>query len=210
MRKGTLERLKRQERETRKNLILDAAERLFSIKNYDSVSMQEIADEAGLAKSSIYTYFPTQEVLFVEAALRDADILFKELERILAEKKKLDLGKMINAFLDFFSEREAFFRMSSQFMLYGNISQESLDRLNPITRRILDIFDQVFLRLDYEGDVRLLSHTMFAALSGILIAYRKYPGRSYEEINRHMKHIGKNLKEMIEIFIKMKSTVGRC
>lgn len=157
MEKRTLSRLKDQERETRKNLILDAAEKVFAVKLYNAVSMQEIADEAGLAKSSIYTYFPTQEVLFVEVVLRDADILFKELERILEGKKKTDLGKMINAFLDFFSEREAFFRMSSQFMLYGNISHESIEKLNPITRRMLDIFDQLFLRLEYKGNVRILT-----------------------------------------------------
>ncbi|MGP8003291.1 MAG: TetR/AcrR family transcriptional regulator [Smithella sp.] len=202
MEKRTLSRLKDQERETRKNLILDAAEKVFAVKLYNAVSMQEIADEAGLAKSSIYTYFPTQEVLFVEVVLRDADILFKELERILEGKKKTDLGKMINAFLDFFSEREAFFRMSSQFMLYGNISHESIEKLNPITRRMLDIFDQLFLRLEYKGNVRILSHTLFAALSGILIAYRKYPGRSEEDIRKHMKRIGENIREMMEIYIK--------
>ncbi|MGA9109506.1 MAG: TetR/AcrR family transcriptional regulator, partial [Smithella sp.] len=181
---------------------MDAAEKVFAVKLYNAVSMQEIADEAGLAKSSIYTYFPTQEVLFVEVVLRDADILFKELERILEGKKKTDLGKMINAFLDFFSEREAFFRMSSQFMLYGNISHESIEKLNPITRRMLDIFDQLFLRLEYKGNVRILSHTLFAALSGILIAYRKYPGRSEEDIRKHMKRIGENIREMMEIYIK--------
>jgi AcrR family transcriptional regulator len=205
MGKGTLSKLKQQERETRKNLILDAAERVFSTKPYDSVSMQEIANEAGLAKSSIYTYFPTQEALFVEAAMRDADILFKDLESILGEKKKPDLGKIIDAFLDFFANRDAFFRMSAQFMLYGNISAESIDKLNPVTRRMMDIFDRIFSRLNYTGDVRLLSHTMFATLSGILISYRKYPGRSDEEIFRHMKRIGKNLKEMIEVLIKKQS-----
>ena len=203
MEKRTLSRLKDQERETRKNLILDAAEKVFAVKLYNAVSMQEIADEKLVwPKSSIYTYFPTQEVLFVEVVLRDADILFKELERILEGKKKTDLGKMINAFLDFFSEREAFFRMSSQFMLYGNISHESIEKLNPITRRMLDIFDQLFLRLEYKGNVRILSHTLFAALSGILIAYRKYPGRSEEDIRKHMKRIGENIREMMEIYIK--------
>lgn len=93
MEKRTLSRLKDQERETRKNLILDAAEKVFAVKLYNAVSMQEIADEAGLAKSSIYTYFPTQEVLFVEVVLRDADILFKELERILEGKKKQTWGR---------------------------------------------------------------------------------------------------------------------
>lgn len=200
--KDTLKGLREKERETRKNIILDAAERLFATKPYDSVSMQEIADEAGLAKSSIYTYFPTQETLFVEAAMRDAALLFQNLEAILAEKHTPDPGKIIHAFLDFFSARDAFFRMSAQFMLYGNISDASMEKLNPVTRRMLDILDRMFTQLGYEGDVRLLSHTLFASLSGILISYRKYPGRSDEEILRHMKRIGEQVKEMIVVLMR--------
>jgi AcrR family transcriptional regulator len=201
MKKDTLSRLKQQERELRKNLILDAAERVFSTKPFNAVSMQEIADEAGLAKSSIYTYFSTQETLFVEAAMRDADILFRDLERILSGEKTPDLGKVIDTFIDFFATHDSFFRMSAQFMLYGTISPESMDKLNPITRRVLDIFDRTFMSFDYPGEVRILSHTLFAALSGILISYRKYPGHSDEEIIRHMKRIGATIREMIESLI---------
>ncbi len=203
--KDTLKGLREEERKTRKNLILDAAERVFSTKPFNAVSMQEIADEAGLAKSSIYTYFPTQESLFVEAAMRDAGMLFQEFDDILAAEKRPDLGRVINAFLDFFSARDAFFRMSAQFMLYGTISPESIERLNPVTRRMLDIFDRMFIRLDYRGDVRLLSHSLFAALSGILISYRKYPGRRENEIMGHMKRIGLNIQGMIETFIRDQS-----
>jgi AcrR family transcriptional regulator len=204
MEKRTLSRLKEQEREARKHLILDAAEKLFSTKPYNAVSMQEIADEAGLAKSSIYTYFPTQEVLFVEAAMRDASILFVEMEEILAKEGKPDMGNIINTWIDFFSSHDSFFRMSAQFMLYGNMSKESIERVNPIARRMLDIFDRALQRLHYHGNIRMLSHTLFAALSGVLISYRKYPGRSEEDIRKHMKRIGKTIKEMIAVYLKEK------
>jgi AcrR family transcriptional regulator len=204
--RDTLKGLREKERETRKNIILDAAERLFATKPYDSVSMLEIADEAGLAKSSIYTYFPTQETLFVEAAMRDAGMLFQNLEDILAEEDTPDLGKIIDTFLDFFAARDAFFRMSAQFMLYGNISEASMQKLNPVTRRMLDILDRVFVRRDYKGNVRLLSHTLFASMSGILISYRKYPGRSEEDILRHMNRIAEQVKEMIEVFLRQGSS----
>jgi AcrR family transcriptional regulator len=201
MEKRTFSRLKEKEREDRKDLILDAAEKLFATKPYDKVSLQEIANEAGLAKSSIYTYFSTQEDLFVEAGMRDAGSLFLEWEAILNKKGKSCLEKMINTWIDFFISHESFYRMSAQFMLYGKMSLEAIDKLNPITRRMLDTLELAIRHLDYKGDSRLLAHTLFSALIGILIAYRKYPGRSEEEIRKHMKRIGKNIKEMTEVFI---------
>ncbi len=75
--KNTLSQMKTREREDRKNLIIDAAEQVFSNKPFNKVSMREIADEAGIAPSSIYTYFPNQESLFVEATVRDSNRLHR-------------------------------------------------------------------------------------------------------------------------------------
>jgi TetR/AcrR family transcriptional regulator len=69
--KNTLRELKAREREVRRDLIIDAARKAFGQNTYDKVSMQEIARAAGIAKSSIYTYFKNQEALFVEATYRD-------------------------------------------------------------------------------------------------------------------------------------------
>jgi rubrerythrin len=68
VKRDTLNKLKQQERQIREDLIIDAARTVFGAKTYDQVSMNEIAKAAGIAKSSIYTYFPNQEALFVETA----------------------------------------------------------------------------------------------------------------------------------------------
>ena len=47
--------------EVREDLIIDAARTVFGSKTYDKVSMQEIANAAGIAKSSIYTYLPIRK-----------------------------------------------------------------------------------------------------------------------------------------------------
>ena len=69
---GIAERKKR-EREQRRKKILDAAEKLFFMKYYDAVSMDEIAIEVELSKPTLYQYFRDKESLFlaiVERGLR--------------------------------------------------------------------------------------------------------------------------------------------
>ena len=199
---STLKQLKSKERDKRKALIIEAAERVFANKPYDKVSMQEIADEAGLAKSSIYTYFPNQESLFLDTYLRDLDLLMEDFHAIVSGDKKIDLGDMITTFIDHFDQHDSFFRMASLFMLNGNLSETSQNRLNQAGRQMMDLFDRTFIAMDYRGDLRLLSHTLFAALGGIMISYKKYPGRTDEEIKTHMRKIGRNVKQMLEAFIK--------
>jgi hypothetical protein len=55
--------------------------------------------------------------------------------------------------------------------------------------------------MNYAGDVRLLSHTFFSALSGILISFRKYPGRDDEQVRAHMKRIGRMVRDMLMAYI---------
>jgi len=62
--RNTLIKLKEKERELRQVLIIEAARDVFGRKTYDEVSMAEIAKAAGIAKSSIYTYFKSQEELY--------------------------------------------------------------------------------------------------------------------------------------------------
>jgi len=201
--KDTLSKLKQQERGIREDLIIDAARTVFGTKTYDKVSMQEIANAAGIAKSSIYTYFQNQEALFVEAAYRDTKRFISELEADLQTKddsQKLDA--LIAHFLEYNTRNEVYWQMITRFSLYGEISGESSRKLDVVARRFMDLLDLVFADRPSGADKRLLSHTLFAAMSGILIAFRKYPGRSEEESLLYMRRVGQLVKEMFEIYIQ--------
>ncbi|MBN2283766.1 MAG: TetR/AcrR family transcriptional regulator [Deltaproteobacteria bacterium] len=209
MEKSTFSDLKLQERETRKNLIIDAAERVFAVKQFDQVSMKEIAREAGISAASIYTYFTDQEHLFVEAFLRETTSLVDTLKANICDREEVDMEAVINVFLEYFSEHDAYFRMMAHFMLYGKIGSEALEKLNHTARGVVDLFDTIFIKMKYEGDdVRLMSHTFFAALNGIMINFRRYPGRSEEEILSHMKRLGKIVAELFGTYLKQKAGSG--
>ena len=53
----SLAKWKEREREQRQNDIIDAARKLFADKDFDEVSMDEIAREVGLGKSTLISLF---------------------------------------------------------------------------------------------------------------------------------------------------------
>ena len=200
--KNTLSKLRQRERETREDLIIDAARTVFGAKTYDKVSMQEIANAAGIAKSSIYTYFTNQEALFVEAAYRDTQRFIAELETRLQDKDDSEkLATLIAHFLEYNTRNEVYWQMITRFSLYGEISGESSRKLDVVARRFMDLLDLVFADAPAGTDKRLLSHTLFASLSGILIAFRKYPGRSEAESLVHMQRVGRLIKDMFDDYL---------
>jgi len=60
-----------EQQEERRQEILDAAATLFRQMNYETVSLNAIADEAGFTKSNIYRYFASREEIFLTLFLVD-------------------------------------------------------------------------------------------------------------------------------------------
>lgn len=74
---------KRQPRKSsRKGEIIQAAAKLFSNKSYHDVTMDQIAQEVGVAKGTIYLYFDSKEKLYLEI-LEDT---YEEIESILEKE----------------------------------------------------------------------------------------------------------------------------
>lgn len=196
---GTLLKLKEQERETRRELIIAAARAVFGEKTYERVSMAEIAKAAGIAKSSIYTYFSSQEALFVEITVRDTRRFITQLKTHVAAGEHPSLGQVISYFLDYYMTHEAQWRMITHFALYGNKRNESVEKLDSVSRQVIDQFALIFEKLGYSDNTRLLAHTLFSSLSGILIAFRKYSGRSEADKAAHMQRIGRRFERMFAL-----------
>jgi AcrR family transcriptional regulator len=178
--------LKEQEKETRRNLIVEAAQRVFAAKPFGKVSMREIAREANISAPSIYTYFPDQETLFVEATLRGTRAMLDEFSASVKDEEDLSLDRVAETFIRYLTDHDAYFRMMAHFVLHAQLRPESVDRLTDLERALLDIFESALRRMKIDGNARLLSHTFFAVMNGILITFRRYPGRSDQEVFDHM------------------------
>jgi len=72
------------DRSHKRQQILDAAVRTFARHGYHGTNLQRVATAAGMAKSSLYHYFPTREALFtalVRQLMRREVAVFRDLAR---------------------------------------------------------------------------------------------------------------------------------
>lgn len=191
--------LKETERRTRRRLIVDAAERVFARKPFERVSMREIAVEAGISVSSIYRYFPDQQSLFAEAFTLGTREIIERADRRIGAGRIAGLRDFARLYVDFLIENDRYFRMMTHFMLDGRIAGPPLEKLNRAARSVLDQFDRVMARRGgQDDDRRLTAHAFFAALNGVLISFRQYPGRTPEDVRAHMEKLADLLANRFE------------
>lgn len=179
-----------------RNLIVEASEKVFASKPFPKVSMRDIAREAGISPALIYRHFPDQQHLFVEAFLRGTRQLLGQFAEHVARNGKPRLEEAADIFIAYLTENEQYFKMMTHFMLEGTVHEGLLETLNTIERSMLDQFDALFCKAGARRNVRLISHCFFAALNGILITFRRHPGRSDDEVDRHMHRIGHIMAKM--------------
>ncbi|KFZ44826.1 TetR family transcriptional regulator, partial [Smithella sp. D17] len=183
------------EREVRRDLIISAAERVFAKKAFNAVTIRDIAKEAGISHALIYRYFPDQQSLFVEACIRRGAKIVEFVNQLIDDDSNIKIEKVTERFIQFLADNDQYFRMMTHFVLDGSLNQEMIQRLNTAERVLLAQFDRIFAKENDEKNVRMLSHAFFAAMNGIIITFRNYPGRSKEEALNHMLALGKIIAE---------------
>ncbi|NLV68504.1 MAG: TetR/AcrR family transcriptional regulator [Spirochaetes bacterium] len=183
--------IKKQDKFARQESIIDAAERVFAAKPFNRVSMRDVAREAGITHAAIYRYFPDQQAMFVSAFLRGSKKVIAFLKEQVDDTKNAGIEKVTEKFIGYLINNDLYFRMMTHFMLDGTLGGEMLEKLNTAERELFDQLDRLFVKLKISGDTRMLSHAFFAALNGVLISFRNYPGRDRAEIEAHMIKLGK-------------------
>jgi AcrR family transcriptional regulator len=83
------------DKQERHQAILDAAERLL-LRAPDRIpNVADVADEAGLAKGTVYLYFPSKEELLLALHERNLDGFFTTLEALLARQPRVTLDDLV-------------------------------------------------------------------------------------------------------------------
>jgi TetR/AcrR family transcriptional regulator len=85
----SLGKWKEREKKQRRNDIINAARKFFADRDFDEVSMDEIAEDIGLGKSTLYLYFKNKEALYFAIELRGIQIW---VEMVKEEVKKGSTG----------------------------------------------------------------------------------------------------------------------
>jgi AcrR family transcriptional regulator len=196
----TFPSLKEKEREERKDIIIGAAEKLFTTEPFDRVNMRRIAQEAETTPTTIYRYFADQQALFGEVFIRGIKKCADELEKVLSENDAPSIEEISRAYVGFLKTNEQYFKMMTRFMMDDTLSDEILESLQQASNILIDKFEKLFKNHPANHDRRMISQAFFAALSGAAITFRKYPGKDQEETFRHTELICEVLSNAFRVF----------
>jgi AcrR family transcriptional regulator len=113
-------------------LILDAAQKRFALYGINKVTMDEIAEDIGMGKASLYYYFKTKEEVFRGVISREQEEFFRIMNDVA--KQKLFIGDKLRAYV---SQR---IKLSNQFLNLTAFNYKSWLDAKPICKDLFDSF----------------------------------------------------------------------
>lgn len=152
--------------EEKLNQILDAALHLFGSKGFYETKMSEIAEEAGIAKGTVYLYFSSKEELFKEMSKRDFERFLSQLPEKLAQLPSFSerLEYVAYHHLQYFYNRKEY---KSLFFQAPNNDPDFWEMLRGYIITYINILEDI-IRKEGLNDPDLLAR----GFSGILDAYK--------------------------------------
>ena len=108
---------RKQDSSVKRNIILDAAEQVFSHKDYHDALLDEIATVAGISKATLYLYFENKIDLFISVAERKLWQLSEVIQKVTTDYADpvATIKRLIEDELLFFSNNAAFFKVFTSF-----------------------------------------------------------------------------------------------
>ncbi len=195
--KSKFMKLKDEEREARRELFIYATLNLLEQMPFDEIGMRDIAAEVGVSAASIYRYFPSREDLFVEAFIKDISVFQFWLEKKMSGKN-MTIEEFSQAVAGHLLESEPTFQMMSFLMIKGKMNPVLLKKFNALQRSFIDKIDDIIAQAGVTSHIRLFSHTFLAAIVGLLMTFRNYPGREKEDISNHIQRLTEIISDIFK------------
>ncbi|HUV79194.1 MAG TPA: TetR/AcrR family transcriptional regulator [Desulfobacterales bacterium] len=186
-------------RETKKKktrqAILDAAIKLFSEKGFEKTSVDELAKEAGVGKSTIYGYFHTKNEIFLAFCEDQVDFVFAD----LAQKRDPDASlqeQLLTLFMGQFryvTKNYNFGRILAREMIFPK--ELTMEKSNDLSERYLSALGEILTRAISRGELRddlellYISGHFYAFYILVLSAWYERRFQSEQEIEQALRKL---------------------
>ena len=174
---------------------MDAAIRLFSEKGFEKTSVDELAKEAGVGKSTIYGYFHTKNEIFLAFCEDQVDFVFTD----LAQKRDPDASlqeQLLTLFMGQFryvTKNFNFGRILAREMVFPK--ELTIEKSNDLSERYLsalgEILTKAILRGELRDDLELLyiSGHFYAFYLLVLSSWYERRFQSEQEIEQALRKL---------------------
>lgn len=161
----------------RRQLIVEAAGRVFSERGYHTASMEEVAAEVGITAAALYRHFPNKYALFAECADVMVDGLVTALDEVPSDAALTEVLTAITRITIAHRASGGVYRWEARYLSHGDRR-----RLAAKFGRLVQRVDEAVQREHPLPDERLRAVAALGAIASITMHHTSIAQRRAEEL----------------------------
>lgn len=179
----------------RRQLILEAAQRVFEREGLENTTVRAIAKEAGCTTGAIYPWFNGKEAIYAELLEASLERLQKQLDRALDGEPAGAVRRVIQAFFQYYAGRATDFSLG-MYLFQGlgprGLGRDADERLNARLRDCVARLGRGLRLAKHWPDDVVAAEQMqvFTYLMGLLLLFH----------TRRLKSLGQQADDLLERF----------
>ena len=162
-----------------RNKILNSAQRLIQTRSFEGFSFQDIADEVGIRKASLYHHFDSKDAVAIAVLARAAGWVNAQLQKADGFPPSQRLERYFDLFRDLGGKAERMCPGGSFASVFGAVSAPVQRALHDFTKMQLDWLEALVREGAAAGDFRIgeqrprdVATQIFATVQGALLTGR--------------------------------------
>jgi AcrR family transcriptional regulator len=174
-------------RDAKRQLILDAAQTVFSLKGYWDTRLEDIAAAAGFSKASLYNYYPDKEAIFLSLAIREYDTVVTRIAATFDPQAgiRANIHALLKTVLDSFGEHFGFLVTTSNYQTAMLLHMDMVKKHGELVEQFHKGIDRVGVillqmiaaaransELDSRVDDQTLARFIGAVIRGTLLEWK--------------------------------------
>ena len=208
---------KQRETELRKQMILEAAEKLFLSNGYEDTTMDEIANDAEFSKGTLYNYFTSKEELYLAIGTKAYEIIIDYTKSFIEKQKPgVDQLKTVGyAYYEFTKKFPGYAHIFHDIAIkLSDVTEKSREKLTPVEKDYLNksemygnLFRDTIINaiktktIRSDKDPLLIGFTLFMVTSGIMKELEQHQN-TFEKMKFDGDDVIEFVFEMIEAGLK--------
>lgn len=191
-------------KEKRKNQILDAAFSVFVERGYSETTMDDIVKKSKMSKGAIYHYYSSKKELFLSLIDHWETYSFPDFYTKGKKDKTAEsiLYEMVDVVIDVFNKKRHVFLAEVEFWALANKDKDVKDKSKILYEKLLFLFELIIKKGIREQEFKevnpkVIAMTILTSLQGInwFCLYEDTSISAKEYLNTSMSMIVKSLKK---------------
>lgn len=182
---SSFHKLREEERERRKQIIVDAVERVATEKSLNEITVKDISFEAGIKPSTIYRFFDSKDDLL-------CSMIITEIEKIggmvdeFSKNKKTSMDQIVEIMVDYLIENN-FITQALWYFFIGLGSNKSVAAyFEVIEEKVVLLFEKLMVIAGIKGNNTFKAQAVLYSLMGLVMFFKKSDILSKQEIKNYI------------------------